>query len=137
VVTLEKSMKTAHAVGLGRWLHTGLILPVLREGYHKRALPLHKPRAGRRSNAGRFSTSPGKGEIKVGYDADLASVDRDWERTGDRELFGYSDFSIYAGMTFRGWPRYTLSRGEIIQKDGVVTARPGRGRYIPRNLPRP
>ncbi len=58
----------------------------------------------------------------------------DLERQITPELFGYSDFSIYEGMTFKGWPKYTLSRGQVIQKDGVITAQCGRGKYIRRHI---
>jgi dihydroorotase-like cyclic amidohydrolase len=69
--------------------------------------------------------------MKIGYDADLALVDLNWERVIDPALFGGCDFSIYAGMSFKGWPRYTLLRGEIIQRDGQIVAPPG-GRFISR-----
>jgi dihydroorotase-like cyclic amidohydrolase len=113
----------------------GLILPVLvSEGYHKRGIPLWRLARVSSTNTARKFLLPGKGEIKVGYDADLALVDLEWEREITPDLFGCSDYSIYAGMTFRGWPRYTISRGEIIQKDGRITADTGRGRYIYRSL---
>jgi dihydropyrimidinase len=86
-------------------------------------------------NTARKFLLPGKGEIKVGYDADLALVDLEWEREITPDLFGCSDYSIYAGMTFRGWPRYTISRGEIIQKDGRITRDTGpRQIYLPEPL---
>lgn len=75
-----------------------------------------------------------KGEIKVGFDADFAIVDMDWEREIDESLFFPSDFSIYEGLKFRGWPRYTIRRGEILQKDGEVLAKPGSGKYIYRSI---
>jgi dihydropyrimidinase len=49
-------------------------------------------------------------------------------------LFGDCDFSIYEGMKLKGWPRYTMSRGKIIQKDGEITAPPGHGRFIERSI---
>lgn len=113
----------------------GMILPTLiSEGYHKRNIPLWRLSQVNSINTARVFNLPNKGEIKVGYDADFALVDLDWERTIDESLFGDSDFSIYEGMTFKGWPRYTISRGEIIQKDGVITAKSGRGKYIRRSI---
>jgi dihydropyrimidinase len=41
---------------------------------------------------------------------------------------------VYDGMKLKGWPRYTISRGEVIQKDGVITAESGRGKYIRRHV---
>ena len=113
----------------------GMILPVLiSEGYHKRGIPLHTLSQVNSINTARAFGLEDKGEIAIGKHADLAIVDLDWERTITPELFGYSDFSIYEGMSFKGWPRYTISRGEIIQKDGKITAECGRGRYIRRSI---
>lgn len=113
----------------------GMILPVLlSEGYHKRGISLSRLSQVNSINTARIFGLESKGEIAVGKDADFAIVDLDCEKTIDKSLFGYSDFSIYEGMTLRGWPKYTMSRGEIIQKDGVVTGEPGRGKYIRRTI---
>ena len=58
------------------------------------------------------------------------------EREITPELFGDSDFSVYEGMRLKGWPRYTISRGQVIQKDGVIAVEPGRGKYLRRTLSR-
>jgi dihydroorotase-like cyclic amidohydrolase len=109
----------------------GLIWPVLiSEGYHKRGIPLHTLSAVASINSARTFLLKGKGEIKIGYDADLVIMDLNLERTIDKSLFGFSDFSIYEGMTFKGWPKYTIGRGEILQQDGVVKSMPGRGKYL-------
>ncbi|WP_455438268.1 dihydroorotase [Hungatella hathewayi] len=111
----------------------GIILPTLiSEGYHKRGIPLTTLSMVNSTNAARIFLLRDKGVIAPGYDADLALVDLDWEREITPELFGDSDFSVYEGMKLKGWPRYTISRGEIIQKDGVITAKPGRGKYLRR-----
>lgn len=113
----------------------GLILPVLiSEGFHKRNVPLTKIAAISATNTARKFLLKNKGEIKVGFDADFALVDLNWERTITSELYGCSDYSIYDGMSFKGWPRYTISRGEIIQKDGECTVSGGRGKYISRSV---
>jgi len=113
----------------------GMILPTLiSEGYHKRGIPLTTLSMVNSTNAARAFLLRDKGVIAPGYDADLALVDLDWEREITPELFGDSDFSVYEGLKLKGWPRYTISRGEVIQKDGVITAEPGRGRYIRRHV---
>ncbi len=113
----------------------GMILPVLiSEGYHKRGIPLTTLSQVNSVNTAKIFGLEQKGSIAVGKDADLVLVDLNWERTITPDLFGYSDFSIYEGMSFKGWPRYTVSRGEIIQKDGVITAEAGRGKYIKRHI---
>jgi dihydropyrimidinase len=110
----------------------GIILPVLiSDGYFKRNIPLPVLAGVNSANAARTFGLKGKGEIKIGFDADLALVDLNWERTVDPALFGGCDFSIYAGMRLKGWPRYTLLRGKIIQKDGEIVAEPD-GKFIER-----
>lgn len=111
----------------------GMILPTLiSEGYHKRGIPLTTLSMVNSTNAAEVFLLRNKGVIAPGYDADLAIVDLDWEREITPELFGDSDFSVYEGMKLKGWPRYTISRGDIIQKNGVITAESGRGKYIRR-----
>ena len=113
----------------------GMILPTLiSEGYHKRGIPLTTLSMVNSTNAAKVFLLKDKGVIAPGYDADLALVDLDWEREITPELFGDSDFSVYEGIKLKGWPRYTISRGEIIQKDGVITAECGRGKYIKRSI---
>ena len=113
----------------------GIAMPALiSEGYLKRGIPLTTIAKVLSTNTAEVFNLPDKGSIRVGKDADLALIDMDWERTITPELYGCSDFSIYDGMTFKGWPRYTIGRGEILQKDGVVVAKPGRGKYLKRTI---
>lgn len=110
----------------------GMILPTLiNDGYHKRGLPLPLLSKVNSINAARKFDLKGKGEIKIGFDADFAMVDLNWERKITPELFGHNDFSIYDGMLFKGWPRITMVRGKIVQKDGKIMSEPS-GRFIPR-----
>ncbi len=113
----------------------GVAMPALvSEGYLKRNIPLTTIAKVLSTNTAKAFNLAGKGAIKVGYDADLAIVDMNWERAITPDLFGCSDFSIYEGMAFKGWPRYTIGRGEIIQKDGKIVAKPGRGKYLKREI---
>ena len=41
-------------------------------------------------------------------------------------------YSAYDGREVWGWPRFTVSRGEVVLEDGQVLARPGRGQWLPR-----
>lgn len=110
----------------------GMILPVLlSEGYHRRGVPLERIAQVTAGNAARVFGLTSKGRIQVGMDADLALVDLDWERTIGPELYGSSDYSIYDGMTLRGWPRYTLLRGTVMQENGRIVHEPV-GRFLPR-----
>ncbi|MDB4897169.1 MAG: amidohydrolase, partial [Firmicutes bacterium] len=112
------------------------LLPImLSEGYDKRKLPLEKiAHLTSTQPAISFGLYPRKGFIGVGADADFAIVDLNWERTVTPELCGYGDYTVYDGMAFKGWPVYTVSRGEVIQERGKVTGRSGRGIYLRRSI---
>jgi dihydropyrimidinase len=87
------------------------------------------------SNAARLlGLYPQKGVIAVGSDADIAI----WDPQLSREIRAAdfqskSDYTPYEGWENTGWPVAVLSRGEVIVKDGKVTAKPGRARVPQRN----
>jgi dihydropyrimidinase len=74
-----------------------------------------------------------KGDIAVGYDADIVIFDPERPFTITPEsLHETAGWTLYDGMTVRGWPQATLSRGEIITLDGELLAEAGRGRFVVR-----
>ena len=80
-----------------------------------------------------FGLYPRKGTIAVGSDADLVV----WDPTEVREVDGASmhsraDYSPYDGWQVTGWPRWTISRGEVVAEGRQVLAEPGRGRLVRR-----
>lgn len=113
----------------------GMIVPSLIDGgYHRRGLGLGRiAEIMAEAPAKIFGLYPDKGTIAPGSDADLVLVDLEKESTvGPEATAEHSDFSIFAGMTLRGWPVATISRGDLIAQDGQVLSEPGRGKYIPR-----
>ncbi len=79
---------------------------------------------------------PTKGRVEVGYDADLVVFDPERELTLSHDaLHSNIDYSTYDGMTVRGLPVTTISRGEILIEDRALVAAPGRGRLAPRGYP--
>jgi dihydropyrimidinase len=83
-----------------------------------------------------FGLYPRKGTIAVGSDADLVVLDPQRHRVIDgAAMQSQSGYSTYDGWDVHGWPRFTISRGEIVLEDGEVTAAPGRGQWLPRTGP--
>lgn len=90
---------------------------------------------------------PKKGTIAVGSDADLAVISpRDNRKVDYKELVTNCDWSPYQGMKMYGFPKWTISRGEVIVSNGRFdekVGRKGRGKFIKRkaygwrNLARP
>jgi dihydropyrimidinase len=79
-----------------------------------------------------FGLYPRKGTIAVGSDADLLVLDPDERRTIDgRSMRSRAGYCAYDGAEVRGWPRFTISRGEVVLSDGEVLAAPGRGQWLP------
>jgi dihydropyrimidinase len=114
---------------------TATILPVLMsEGYHRGRLSLQRiAQVLTSAPASIFALDTAKGDIRVGFDADITIVDPNFEReVRAAELGSYSDYSLYDGQTFKGWPRMTIVRGVPVMKDGAIVGPAGHGRYIAR-----
>jgi dihydropyrimidinase len=76
----------------------------------------------------------GKGDIVVGYDADVVIFDPEQSMTlGVDNLHEQVDWTPYEGLNLRGWPVTTISRGELIVHDGELLAEAGRGRFALRS----
>ncbi|MFN8559598.1 MAG: amidohydrolase family protein [Dehalococcoidia bacterium] len=76
---------------------------------------------------------PRKGAIAPGSDADLCILDPAKQVTIRAEqMHSACDYDVYEGFQITGWPVMTISRGEVIFRDGEVIGAAGRGRVIPR-----
>ena len=102
---------------------------MLHFGVHQRGLPLSRLVQLNAANpARRFGLWPRKGNIEVGFDADLVLVDLDEERPVKHTGKGTC---IYEGWKLKGWPVLTVSRGTVVYEDGVVDeSHFGRGRCV-------
>jgi dihydropyrimidinase len=80
-----------------------------------------------------FGMYPRKGTIEPGADADLIVVDPEREvNVGVEVLHSDVDYSPYEGMRLRGFPTWTISRGEVVVSEGELSAERGRGRLVQR-----
>lgn len=114
----------------------GSLLPLmLTEGYKKRGIPLERIAEITSFQVAESFNLPTKGRIEPGADADLVIVDLDKkEEVTPERMYAASDYTVYEGMELYGWPIYTISRGEVIVKDGQPTKKLGRGKFIKRYI---
>ena len=72
-----------------------------------------------------------KGDIKIGFDADLLIVDpeKTWEITSDSLLY-VNKISAFVGMKGKGLPITTIIRGNIVAEDGKIVAQKGVGNLV-------
>ena len=109
------------------------------EGVAKGRISLHRFVEVTATNAARlFGLFPRKGTIAVGSDADMVV----WDPTLTRPVESArtqtrSDYSPYEGWPVTGWPVVTISRGEVVYRDGRVVGRRGRGRLVVRGPTQP
>jgi dihydropyrimidinase len=113
---------------------TATILPVLLDrGYHQGRLSLTRIAELLSSAPAAIFGLPDKGRIAVGADADLTLVDLERDRIVNAgELGSYSDYSLYDGWSFKGWPVETIVRGVPVMRDGVMIGAGGHGKYLRR-----
>jgi dihydropyrimidinase len=78
-----------------------------------------------------FGLYPRKGTIAVGSDADLVLFDPSRTLTiGEWPLYSRAGYDPFEGLLVTGAPVVTLSRGEVIAREGQLLGRPGRGEHL-------
>ena len=72
-----------------------------------------------------------KGSIEVGKDADIVIWDPlKKQQINAQQMKSHAGYSVYEGTETTGAPITTISRGEILMRDGALVAEPGRGRWV-------
>ncbi|MEL9914530.1 MAG: amidohydrolase family protein [Thermoplasmatales archaeon] len=100
---------------------TELLLPALiTEGHIKRKIPLEKIISLITTNPAIVHGLYGKkGDISVGFDADLVILDiNKKKKVKYNELHSAQDFSPFEGLELSGWPDITILRGNITYSEG-------------------
>jgi dihydropyrimidinase len=84
-----------------------------------------------------FGLYPRKGTIAVGSDADLVLFDpARTERIDARRLHSRAGYDPFEGFDVRGVPVLTVSRGQIVAREGQLLSSPGRGQHLLRERAR-
>ena len=85
-----------------------------------------------------YGLYPRKGTIAIGADADIAIWDAQREvRISNAMLHHNVDYTPYEGITVRGWPIITISRGVVVVRDGEPAPRKGHGQFLKCGTPEP
>lgn len=83
-----------------------------------------------------YGLAPGKGDIAVGADADIAVWDPQRRTTiAAARLHDNVGYTPYEGRTITGWPEVVVSRGRVVVEGGQMHAARGSGRYVARSAP--
>jgi dihydropyrimidinase len=113
---------------------TETLLPLLfAEGVNGGRITVERFASLTSGNAARVFQLRGKGAIQPGYDADLVIFDSARDVTlSTSMLHSRCDYTPYEGHHLRGYPVATVSRGEVVMREGEFTGRAGRGRLVAR-----
>jgi dihydropyrimidinase len=113
-------------------------LPLLFDGVSRGTLSLNKFVELTSLNPAKlYGLYPRKGTIAVGADADIVL----WDPLkhviiGNDALHHNVDYTPYEGRSVQGWPKYCLSRGELLVESGrYLEPEAGRGRFLAAGKP--
>ena len=72
-----------------------------------------------------------KGHIAPGFDADIIIFDGEKEIIlSNDSLHEIVDWTPYEGIQFKGWPKTTIVRGQVVVDDGQLQVKEGYGRFL-------
>jgi dihydropyrimidinase len=125
-----------------RWVPNGIPgvgarLPILfSEGVMKGRIDINKFVAVTSTNhAKAYGLYPRKGSIAVGADADMVIWDPELKQVLTHSMLGDGcDYTPYEGLEITGWPVLTMVRGNVVAREGKLSADKGVGTYLSREI---
>jgi dihydropyrimidinase len=76
-----------------------------------------------------------KGDIAIGYDADLVIFDPEKQVTLSADFLHENvEWTPYEGQKVKGWPVTTISRGNVVVENGEFKGEQGMGKFIARSF---
>lgn len=91
------------------------MLPLLLDSVNNKKLSLGNLCKLTALNPARIFSIKNKGRIAEGFDADVTIVDMEKKsKINNDDLYTKCKWSPFSGMLLKGWPVYTLSRGNIV-----------------------
>ena len=113
----------------------GTSLPILlSEGVNKERINLNQLIRLTSTNASKIFGLKSKGNLDIGFDADIAMIDLKKEEKVSTSLFGgFSDYLVYDGWNLKGWPVKTIVRGNLVAENFEIIGKPGFGKFISRS----
>ena len=110
-------------------------MPIMLSEGPKHGLSLNKVVEVTATNVAKvFGMYPKKGTIAIGSDADLVLYDPNKEVTLTKSILHENvDYTAFEGIKLNGYPVMTLSRGDVIAKDGEYIGTANRGQFIKRD----
>ncbi|MFH0917494.1 MAG: hypothetical protein V1912_13755 [bacterium] len=113
--------------GIQHWL------PVMfTDGHHGGRLTIERiVKICRENNAKTLGPCPKKDVLQSGSDAGIVIVDPEKKTViGEGFCKGLNKYSIHWGKEVRGLPVMTMSRGEVVIRDGKTVVKKDRGKYV-------
>jgi len=78
---------------------------------------------------------PKKGAIAPGSDADIVIIDQNIrKKLKASDLHADSDYSMWEGWDFHGWPVITILRGKVIVENGKLLGSLSDGKFVARQI---
>lgn len=113
-----------------------IMLPYMfSEGVNKGRITLNRLAELCSENTAKIHGLQKKGSLEVGKDADITIIDPKLKKKiTTRNMHSATDYTVYQGVELKGWPIYTISRGDVIVEKGKLKAERGRGRFVERRI---